>query len=404
MIGEDVFRGIYSSIGAVMMIIGILDCFFGYKIQKILAVIQTFLTMLLISFLVTSYVAIFGVYDSPGVVLLAMLLLTVIICYLTYRFFLIGVFFTTFIIIIILGWIIGGDDVNTLILSASLAFFTGYVAVKFHEITLILLTSLRGGIYCGIATIMLLNEPLSLEMVILCSFLFFVVGFIVQIKMNKKHLQKTDVTNEIKKETEQKQQSETTNQKIDTQIAEEKNSEEKISLEKISQEQKTEQKNNDYHIKMPNEKQIKENAEIAYNKLLKSFLAFFSEEREKSIIEKISRFAHLFIIAAVAVSIFLYFQTRNAYFVKDWGDCFHLHAYAVALAIFAAENKKYNIITISFAIWTLGSIRRWFLEMNDYGGYTTFYFCTIILYGLITLFAASAWYRMQKKKKEDTAL
>ena len=45
---------VLSVIGAILLVIGALECFLGFKIQKVITMIQTLVVMLILSFSVTT--------------------------------------------------------------------------------------------------------------------------------------------------------------------------------------------------------------------------------------------------------------------------------------------------------------------------------------------------------------
>lgn len=350
---------ILTIIGAAILILGVLDCFFGYKIQKIIAVFQTLVIMLIISLFVVALNFASGSDLSSGIIFLVMLLLTIIICYFVYRFFGFGVFISVFLTVTLLGGIIGEVTEEAFILSAILGFIIGILAFKFYRIAIIVLTSVRGGILCSFGIPMLAEEIPELSFVFIGTFIFALVGFFVQSKMNKKANKKQNSNNPL----------------YDISIQETVQTKDS---ENISNEYITEYKNNMYNDNI----QLNQEKQIDKNKNLGGIICnIFSEENGKKIIEKLTYYSQFLMLIMLVISIFQFFDNNTL--IIDF------QPYAIALAILAAKNKKYIMTTISFSIWSLFSLIDW-ISFMDYYRVSLIYFFTTFLYCCIALFAGVA--------------
>lgn len=125
------------------------DCFFRYKIQKIISVLQTLCVMLIIS----AFVVVGGIIDRGngfGIILLIMLIFTITMCYLVCRFFWLDIFISVFLTVMLFGWIIGQMSKDSFVLSIILALPVSIFAAIFHKVAIIILTSIRGTLLCSL--------------------------------------------------------------------------------------------------------------------------------------------------------------------------------------------------------------------------------------------------------------
>lgn len=177
----DSFNSLASGIVALMcvpaLIYGILECFFGYKIMKIIFAIQGFF-LGFIAFAGVSYLL--GV-DSLGPGLLCSLIGAILGAMLLYKFYLIGVFLSNATMVFLIGLLIGGTEESNLIVWAIIGIIIGVLAVKFVRVWVIAVTGIVGGLSAGTALMGLL-EVYKIGPALLVGIVLAVLGILYQWK------------------------------------------------------------------------------------------------------------------------------------------------------------------------------------------------------------------------------
>lgn len=165
------FSGVMA---AVVFIIGIIQCYFGFKLFKVWLAIG--------GFIVGAIVGVFigGVaFNSGGAAIIFGFILAVILAYLAVKIYFLGIFILGgscgFIIAMILS--------NSTPLSVVFGIIIGIIAAYFTKIAIIASTSISGGLSAGVALKQLLNGQESLSVIFVA--LFVITGLYVQYKMNK---------------------------------------------------------------------------------------------------------------------------------------------------------------------------------------------------------------------------
>lgn len=177
----DSFNHLASAIVALMcvpaLIYGILECFFGYKIMKILFAIQGFL----LGFLVGAGVVYLLQLRTAGPSVLCSLIFAILGAMLLYKFYLIGVFLSNATMVFLIGLLIGGTDESNLIAWAIIGVIVGVLAVKFVRIWVIAVTGIVGGLSAGTALMGLL-EVYKIGPALLVGIVLAVLGILYQWK------------------------------------------------------------------------------------------------------------------------------------------------------------------------------------------------------------------------------
>lgn len=184
------FNHLASGIVALMcvpaLIYGILECFFGYKIMKILFAIQGFF----LGFLVGAGFAYLMGLNSVGPVVLSCLIFAILGAMLLYKFYLIGVFLSNASMVFLVGLLIGGTDESNLIAWAVIGVIVGVLAVKFVRIWVIAVTGIVGGLSAGTALMGLL-EVYKTGPALLAGIILAVLGILYQWKTTDGEFVKT---------------------------------------------------------------------------------------------------------------------------------------------------------------------------------------------------------------------
>ena len=184
------FNHLASAIVALMcvpaLIYGILECFFGYKIMKILFAIQGFF----LGFLVGAGFAYLMGLNSVGPIVLCCLIFAILGAMLLYKFYLIGVFLSNASMVFLVGLLIGGTDESNLIAWAVIGVIVGVLAVKFVRIWVIAVTGIVGGLSAGTALMGLL-EVYKTGPALLAGIVLAVLGILYQWKTTDGEFVKT---------------------------------------------------------------------------------------------------------------------------------------------------------------------------------------------------------------------
>ena len=184
------FNHLASAIVALMcvpaLIYGILECFFGYKIMKILFAIQGFF----LGFLVGAGFAYLMGLNSVGPIVLCCLVFAILGAMLLYKFYLIGVFLSNATMVFLIGLLIGGTGESNMIAWGLIGVIIGVLAVKFVRIWVIAVTGIVGGLSAGTALMGLL-EVYKTGPALLAGIVLAVLGILYQWKTTDGEFVKT---------------------------------------------------------------------------------------------------------------------------------------------------------------------------------------------------------------------
>lgn len=398
---------VLSVIGAILLVIGALDCFLGYKIQKVITMIQTLVIMLILSFTVTTANFVSDSSIHSGIVFLLMLILTVVICYCVYRFFTVSVFVSVFLTVTIVGTLLCGGCAESdapLFLSMILGAMLGLVAAKFYRMAIILSTSIRGGVCCAAALPMVAGTVSDVAFVIIASAVLALAGIFVQCKTNKKAV-KDKKRNEGKEEAEQKAQAEklVETQKMEecADMAAEKKMEDRQAAEMGQEEQKNFARTKkvtepQLSVKMPDTEKLQKAGTAGAAAVMAWGRLFFSMNNGKDLMVKLTRYAQHLMIVLLVFSMAQHIWGWSYYAVQ-------LVPFGAALALLAAKDNKYGVTTVAFAVWSVSSFGTW-LDMISYyfAASDLLYLLAAVVYALIAAFAGVHW-RAQRAAKRNGA-
>lgn len=397
---------VLSVIGAILLVIGALECFLGFKIQKVITMIQTLIVMLLLSFIVTTANFVSDSSISSGVVILIMLILTVVICYCVYRFFAVGVFVSVFLTVTVVGTFLCGGSAESdtpLFLSMILGAMLGLVAAKFYRISIILSTSIQGGAFCGIALPMVAGMIPDLTFVIIASAIIAVLGVFVQCKTNKgpaKDNEKKEAKKVVERmETKEKEETqETPKAEAWVDVVDEKPVEVMKAEEKTQEEQKQPAEEPQISVKMLDIEKLQKVGTEGIAAVIAWSRVFFSMKNGKDLMTKLTSHAQQLMVILLVLSMGQYLWGWSYYAVQP-------APFGAALALLAAKDKKYGVTTVTFAVWSVSSFCTW-LDMISYYFVASdlLYLLAAVVYGLIAAFAGVHWNAQRVLKKQNVAV
>lgn len=395
---------VLSVIGAILLVIGALECFLGFKIQKVITMIQTLVVMLILSFSVTTANFVSDSSISSGVVFLIMLILTVVICYCVYRFFAVGVFVSVFLTVTIVGTLLCGGyaESNTpLFLSMILGVMLGLVAAKFCRMAIILSTSIQGGAFCGIALPMVAGMIPDLAFVIIASAIIAVLGVFVQCKTNKRPV-KDNEKKETKKaaelmETKAAEEREETKETPKAEASADVVDEQPVEVME-TEEQKQSAKEPQVSVKMLDTEKLQKVGTEGIAAVVAWSRVFFSVKNGKDLMSKLTSHAQQLMVILLVLSMGQYLWGWSYYAVQP-------APFGAALALLAAKDKKYGVTTVTFAVWSVSSFCTW-LDMISYYFVASdlLYLLAAVVYGLIAAFAGVHWNAQRVLKKQNVAV
>ena len=393
---------VLSVIGAILLVIGALDCFLGFKIQKVITMIQTLVVMLILSFSVTTANFVSDSSISSGVVFLIMLILTVVICYCVYRFFAVGVFVSVFLTVTIVGTLLCGgyaESDTPLFLSMILGVMLGLVAAKFCRMAIILSTSIQGGAFCGIALPMVAGMIPDPAFVIIASVILALAGIFVQCKTNKRPV-KDNQKKEVKKAAELEQEEKETQEEEDfANITAAKNLEAAQTVEKAQEEQriseKEETKRPQISVKIPNTEKLQKAGTAGAAAAMAWGRLFFSVKNGKDLMVKLTKYAQPLMIALLVFSMVQYICGWSYYAVQ-------LAPFGAALALLAAKDNKYGVTTVAFAVWSVSSLWTWLGMVRFYFvASDLLYLLAAVVFGMIAAFAGVHWKAQRMEQRQN---
>ena len=182
-------KNVLSIIGGFTIVVGILQCFFGFKLFKLWCGFIGFMIGLTAGLIFYATGIISGSIILDIIAVIIIIFLCCIGAYIAYRAYLVGVFLYTFAAAFIIGFIVMGlitDSVTTGVVAGLIAGVTmGVIAVIFQRFWIIAATSISGGIAIGTSLMMILQNTESVWNFILPP-VFIVAGFIIQHNTVKK--------------------------------------------------------------------------------------------------------------------------------------------------------------------------------------------------------------------------
>ena len=180
---NNVIQQVTGILGAVAIVIGALECYFGYKIFKIQVAI--------IGFLLGFAIGVFGagiLADSPGLGILAGIILGVLFVVLSLKVYFAGVF----LFVGSMGFLIGFLTSQNVWFGVILGVTFGVLGAFAAKHIIIISTSLSGGVLMGVGLSGLIGSNI-LAVIIIGSTIFAATGLYVQYKMDRKNNKNTAV-------------------------------------------------------------------------------------------------------------------------------------------------------------------------------------------------------------------
>ena len=179
------------------IISGLMYCFFGYKLYRLVILIQGFLFGAVIG-------AVIGLFSQSEMgVLLCAFCIGALGAFLSWYLFYIGVFlqaFGTGMLIMIVA-LVGTGDFDSSIVSPSImvGIFMGVLACILIKVAIVFLTSFSGAMTLS-STLGFMMELESSETIVLCV-VWFTMGFFFQMWMTRKKKEETEFDTQIKNQT-----------------------------------------------------------------------------------------------------------------------------------------------------------------------------------------------------------
>lgn len=175
-------NGVGSVILAIIAIVALIPCFFGFKIMKMFFAFWGFLLGAAIGGAVSALA--FG-GDMIGAIVVGAVLIGILGAFLLYKMYLVGVFLTdTTLSFLLFAALLGFEDVG-FIIAGVLAIIVGILAVKFVRVWTIILTGAFGGEIAGSAISAMFGLTLP-GFHILFGMIIAVLGILYQFKSTKK--------------------------------------------------------------------------------------------------------------------------------------------------------------------------------------------------------------------------
>lgn len=172
----------------IAVVIGLILCFFGLKLLRVLAAVAGLCVGMAIGIPAAQLIGLEGI--AFGAVMLAC---GVIIAVLTCKFYRVGIFLWVFIIGSLMGALfLAPESIVTSIICLAIGLIAAVVTVIFIEPLVIVISSIHGGLTAGTAAaslIGLIHNPLILYGI---SLALAVIGMIVQFMMRSRELGKKE--------------------------------------------------------------------------------------------------------------------------------------------------------------------------------------------------------------------
>ena len=194
---DQSIKNILSVVGGFTIVIGVLQCFFGYKLFKLWCACIGFLVGGIIGMTLYASGLITGSILIDVIGMIIVISLCFVGAFIAYKAYLVGVFIYSFVAAFLVGFIVMGlitDSMNTGLITGLIAGVAmGVIAVIFQRFWIIAATSVSGGIAIGTSLMMILQNTDSVWNYILPP-LFIIAGFIVQHNTVKKsHPARSDI-------------------------------------------------------------------------------------------------------------------------------------------------------------------------------------------------------------------
>jgi len=183
------FKNVMSVIGVFVCIVGLLQCFLGYKLFKIWCAIVGFVFGLLVAFaLATS--GMFSNTDAAEVIsILLFVVLGITGAFLAYRLYLVGLFMYAFTAVFVIGFFIFAIMTDSIMAGLVTGFIAGLIvgilAVIFRRFWIILTTSISGGVSISNGLMMVMQST-ELGYLFILPPLLTIAGFMTQYSIDKR--------------------------------------------------------------------------------------------------------------------------------------------------------------------------------------------------------------------------
>lgn len=170
----EIFREINIFIALIMLIIGSLQCFFGYKLFKFWIAVTSFAVFGILGGIIGNNIA-----SGVGTTVFFALMFAVLGAWASFKLYLAGVFLVCGSVSFVIGYALTQEPAAGIIMGLAL----GILATLFVKPVVILSTSLSGGASAGLAMSIIFGTGEVSIRFLLCT-VFIVLGIIVQYKMN----------------------------------------------------------------------------------------------------------------------------------------------------------------------------------------------------------------------------
>ena len=188
------FKNVLSIVGVIVLIIGLLQCFLGYKLFKIwCGIVGFFIGSLLAVALSTSGI----VHTSPAADLISLLLIIFIGfigALIAYKVYLVGLFLYAFFAFFLIGFLAAamftGSFLACLIVGIITGTAMGVLVVIYRRFWIILMSSIHGAMSVCMSLMMIMQSA-ELGFAFILGPVLGAAGFFVQYFVDKKNLGKT---------------------------------------------------------------------------------------------------------------------------------------------------------------------------------------------------------------------
>lgn len=161
------------------LIIAIITCFFGYKLNKALI---TILGLILGFWLSVTYLP--SIIDSQTIIYIISIIIAIFAGLISYKLYLVGIFFLCFIAAYILCEPLGLTDNIQIIFGLIVGIFAGILGVKFTKPLMIISTSLSGSSIISKTLFSILNFQNNI-LIFIISIIFTILGITYQFKQKE---------------------------------------------------------------------------------------------------------------------------------------------------------------------------------------------------------------------------
>ena len=192
---DQTFMNVLSIVGVVVLIIGLLQCFLGYKLFKIwCGIVGFFIGVLLAIALATSGI----LHDSPAADIISLLLIIIIGitgALIANKVYLVGLFLYAFFAFFVVGFIASAVFTSSFLacLVAGIIAGTamGVLVVMYRKFWVILMSSVHGAMSICFSLMMIMQSA-DLGPAFILAPVLGIAGFFVQFFVDKKKIEKTE--------------------------------------------------------------------------------------------------------------------------------------------------------------------------------------------------------------------